>query len=218
MHHSSQRIYFSYFRLGDTAYRDKVRYYEENREAISALHYEEKFDVDADYLLCLFEIGRYERYLQKADALIEQVITDNIYQYRGENIFNELLFRKAACCYHLGKYNECTGLLRQLMRMDNENTLYSGLYIICKRRMGNDFYELVKASAMASFLLILGITVASILSPPPLRDYIGLFTGIRLGLLVYAATSLLAIEVYFQYRMYRETGMVSHKILRKIFG
>lgn len=218
MDHQAKKVYLTYFRIGDNAYREKVRYYEENREAISLLHYEERFDVDLDYLLSLFEIGRYERYLQKSDSLIEQVIEDNIFHVRGENIFNELLFRKAACYYHLRMYDECKALLRQLIRMDRKNSLYTGLYIICNRKAGNDIYELVKASSMAAFLLIIGISVASILCPPVLQQYIYLFIKLRLMLLGYALGSLIIIELYFQYKMYKDTGMVSFRILQKIFG
>lgn len=218
MDQNTRRIYLTYFRIGDNAYREKVRFYEENRDAISQLHYEERFEVDLDYLLSLFEMGRYERYLQKADPLIEQVIEDNIFYIRGENIYNELLFRKAACYYHLQMYDRCKTLLRQLIRMDRKNPLYTGLYTICNRKTGNDIYELVKASSMAAFILVVSITVASILCPPVLQQYILMFVKIRMILIGYALGSLVAIELYFQYKMYKDTGMVSFRILQKIFG
>jgi len=76
-------FYFEYHRMGNNAFRDKVRYYESNKALIHYLSYEERVDVDLDYLLCLFEIGKYHKFLKKADALIELVIMDNIFDYNG---------------------------------------------------------------------------------------------------------------------------------------
>ena len=75
----SRNIYLSYFRLGDDAWREKVRYYEENKKAIDGLYFDEKIELDIDYLICLFEVGRYERFLRFVDPIIESVITENIY-------------------------------------------------------------------------------------------------------------------------------------------
>ncbi|MBK7632883.1 MAG: hypothetical protein IPJ13_00360 [Saprospiraceae bacterium] len=53
-------------------------------------------------------------------------------------------------------------ILKQLIRMENTNPLYIGLYSICKRKQPNDISLTVKAMANASFLLVLSITVARI--------------------------------------------------------
>ena len=78
MGHQSTQIYNGYFRLGPTAYREKVRFFEENPDAISRLDFDDRIEMEFDYLYCLFEVGRYERYLSKVDAvkLIEEPIWD----------------------------------------------------------------------------------------------------------------------------------------------
>lgn len=85
-------IYWEYFGLEESAYRDKVKMYEDNSAQIAVLLFEDKCEIDIDYLFCLFEIGRYERFLSKVKPMIELVIMENIYDYRGVDIYKELLF------------------------------------------------------------------------------------------------------------------------------
>ena len=50
----SKSIYINYFKLGYNAYREKVRYYEENPDAIASLNFDERLEMDIDYLYSLF--------------------------------------------------------------------------------------------------------------------------------------------------------------------
>ena len=211
-------IYWEYFRLEESAYRDKVKMYEDNSEQIAVLLFEDKFEIDIDYLFCLFEIGRYERFLSKVNPLIELVIMENIYDYRGVDIYKELLFRKAACHYQLHQYDQAGTILKQLISMDKSNPYYMGLYRICLRKTHNDIYLSFKAMARASFIIVLGITVARILLEPLFQYYFAPFIVLRTGLLIVAISLLVGIESFFQYKIYKETGMFSFQLVNRIFG
>ncbi len=211
-------IYQGYFRLGDTAYREKVRFFEEQTEDINFLVFDDRIELEMDYLLCLFEIGRYERYLRFVDKVIEEVIVENIYTYRDQNIYEELLFRKAASLYQLQKFNESKALLHQLIKMDTSNALYVGLYAMCNRKIHDDRIVTVRATAMAALLIVLGITIARIFLDPFLDTYLQPFIVLRTLLLSYIVVSLISLELIFQYRLYKETGMFTIDILKKIFG
>jgi tetratricopeptide (TPR) repeat protein len=215
---NSNQVYLRYFRLGDTAYREKVRFYEENPDAISSLYFDDRLEIDFDYLYCLFEVGRYERFLSKVDPFIELIVEENIYEFRGENIFQELLFRKAACLYQLKQYPKSEVILKQLVRMDRQNPLFIGLYTICKRKIENDIYITIKALAMAAFLIVLGITIARIFLEPFLAIYLAPFLVLRIILFSFGTCCLIGLELAFQYKIYKETGMFSHKLLNRIFG
>ncbi|MFZ1750281.1 MAG: hypothetical protein WAU01_08825 [Saprospiraceae bacterium] len=213
-----RRVYLQYFRLGETAYREKVRYYEENPDEIAALYFDDRLDIDFDYLYCLFEVGRYERFLSKVDPFIELIVVENIYEFRNENIYHELLFRKAACLYQMKQFSKSEEILRQLTRMNRQNPLFIGLYTICKRKIENDIFTTIKALAMAAILIVIGITVARIFLEPFFDVYMASFLILRSVLIGFAVCCLLGLEVAFQFKIRQETGMFSHHLLNKIFG
>lgn len=214
----NNQIYWEYFKLDETAYRDKVRLYEEHTTEISTLFFEEKLEIEVDYLFCLFEIGRYDRYLSKVDTMIETVIMENIYQIQGIDIFKELLFRKAACYYQLKQYKKANDILKQLISMDASNPYYMGLYTICLRKTHNDISLSIKAMAVACFMIVLGITLARILIEPFFAYYFEPFIILRTALFFSAILLLVGLESFFQFQIYKETGMFSYQILNNIFG
>ena len=211
--------YLQYFRLGETAYREKVRFYEENKDSLGLLSFHDKIEVDIDYLLCVFEVGRYEKFLSMADPVIETVIEQDIRSYKGENIFNELIFRKAACLFQMQRHKECKSILAQLMRMDKGNPLYMGLYTICNRKIHNDSIVTIRALAIASMLIVAGITIARILLIEPFFDqFMEPFLLLRNALIGFSFLCLTGLEFGFQYRIYKETGLFSVQVLNRIFG
>ena len=219
MNFDAGNIYLNYFRLDASAYRDKVRFYEENPKAISSLYFDERIEIDIDYLLCLFEVGRYERFLSKVDIVLESIIVENIFEFKNQNIFNELLFRKAACLFQLKKFLKAEEILKQLIRMESNNPLYIGLFSICKRKQPNDISLTVKAMANASFLLVLSITVARILLIEPFfDDWLEPFLILRGFLFIFGVVCLFGLELSFQNKIYKETGVFTHGLINTIFG
>lgn len=157
-------FYFEYHRLGNKAFRDKVRYYEDNRSYIQYLSYEERIDVDLDYAICLFEIGKYHKFLSKADGLIEAVIMDNIFSYNGVNIYNDLLIKKAACLHNTGQYVKSEKVLLSILKIIPDSDIARILFGKCKRKQNLDRHEGTKAIALLFMLfsLILAVTQFSI--------------------------------------------------------
>jgi hypothetical protein len=68
------------------------------------------------------------------------------------------LFKKAACLYQQYDYKKTKEILLQLIAMDPDNNLYIGLYSICNRKLNNDLYLTLKATAMSALLIVCGIT------------------------------------------------------------
>jgi tetratricopeptide (TPR) repeat protein len=216
MNRDSNQIYLQYFRLGETSYRDKVRFYEENPQAISMLHFDNKIEVDMDYICCLFEVGRYERFLSRVDPILETIIMENIYTFRNENIFNELLMKKAACLYQLNNIDKAQTILKQLLKIDPQHSVAIRLYSICKRKQPNDIVTTIKAFAMASILLIIGITIAKILMIEPFfNQYLAPFILLRNSLIGFVIVSFIAIEIYYVVHIRRETGHFTNRWLNK---
>jgi tetratricopeptide (TPR) repeat protein len=204
--------------LGENAYREKVRFYEENPEAVSALEYDDRLEIDIDYVLCLFEIGRYQRFLEKVDPVIEGVIEENFYTLRRENIFHTLLLKKSASLYHCGAYQKAENILLQLMRMDEKSDVAKKLYSLCKRKKENDITTGFRVAAMSGLLVVLSITVVRILLLEPFYDqYMEPFILIRNIILCVSLISLLCIEIYHHLSFHKDTGKFPYRFIDKIF-
>ena len=216
---NTRQTYLQYFRLGDTSFREKVRFYEENPEALSTLYFNEKIDVDMDYLICLFEVGRYERFLEKVDPIIEIIIEENIFEFRNENIFNDLLLKKAACYYHTKNYEKANAILKQLIKIAPKHPLAIGLYGICKRKQNNDVSTTLKALGISALLLVVSISIIQILLFEPFFDeYLAPFLLLRTLLTIFSIFSFISLEVYFLVSVYKETGRFPIAFLNKLFG
>ncbi len=215
---NARHTYLQYFRLGDTAFREKVRFYEENPEALSTLYFDEKIDIDMDYLICLFEVGRYERFLEKVDPVIEIIIEENIFEFRNENIFNDLLLKKAACYYHTNQFEKANVILKQLIKIAPKHPLAIGLYGICKRKQNNDLATTIKALGIAALLLVVSISIIQILLFEPFFDeYMAPFLVLRTMLTVFSTLSFVSLEVYFLTSIFKETGRFPIAFLNRLF-
>ena len=200
-------FYFKYHRIGSNAFRDKVRYYEDNKDQIHYLSYEERVDVDLDYILCLFEIGKYHKFLSKADALIEVVIIDNIFTYNGLNIYNDLLFKKAACLFNTGQYNQSEKVIKAILNLDEENKSARALFAKCKRKKGRDWYEGTKALAVVMFLSAISIALAELLVIKPFyNQFLYSFSFLKISCLVLGILALAGNEAYLRYVIGKEIG------------
>ena len=120
----NSQFYFTYYQLN---YRERLRFYDENIKNNALISYEEKAEISIDNAYALFEIGKYEKFLYVVDELIEMVVEDNIYQHHGEDVFQKLLFRKAAAHYHLSEFEAATSILEQLVKINERNELFKWL-------------------------------------------------------------------------------------------
>ena len=193
--------------MGNNAFRDKVRFYENNKALVHYLTYEERIDVDLDYLLCLFEIGKYHKFLSKADALIEVVIIDNIFVYNGLNIYNDLLFKKAACLYNTGQYNKSEKVLKAIVKLDEDDHAARALFGKCKRKQGRDWYEGTKAIAVVMMISAVGIAVAELLIIKPFHaEFLPSFTMLKFTSFILGIIALIGNELYLRYVIGKEIG------------
>lgn len=201
-----KKTYLEYFAYDADALRERVRYYEENHAQIQMLDFEERLEMNIDYCLCLFEIGRYERYLEKVDPVIESVIEENIYEYMKVPIFEDLLFKKAACYHNLYQFQKAEHLLIQLMRIAPNHPGCLTLLAYCKQRSEKDFFIMFKAMAIVCLFMAVSITLAGIILIEPFHDqYLAPFMMLRNGLLGLAAVLLLGQEILINIEIYKET-------------
>lgn len=94
-----------------------VRYYEQFEEGIQTFDFEEYLDCTLAYANALFETGNHGKHLVMCDHLLEIVIMQNIETWGGEDLYERLLFKKAASLFQLHEYPKAEHVLRELVKI-----------------------------------------------------------------------------------------------------
>lgn len=157
---TSYNHYLDYQLIPSTDYRGKIRHFDRYQHSFDHLGDDQKLDIHLDFIKALFEVGNYHRFVQSADPLIEQVIVDNVYEHRGEKVFEELLFKKAAALFNLRKYDAAIKILKSLIKIDPKHLLSKRLLALCIRKRGKDWYDLSKATAIVLLFSTVSILFA----------------------------------------------------------
>ena len=147
------KLYRNFQQISSGEFRIIIRFYETYREKINELSFEEHFEVSVAYVQALFEIGNYEAYLRSADSTIESIIIYNIRFHKGIDIYEDLLFKKAASYHHLHNYQAAKELLMQLIRMSPENSLYQRMMKKSVLRIKPHFMRQTRATSVLLFML-----------------------------------------------------------------
>jgi len=150
---SYSKIYRNFKEIELGAHRAVVRFYEEYEKDIRELNFEESFELMIAYLDALFEIGAYGNFLGLVNHAIEEIITNNIKIYQGEDIFEKILFRKAAAHYNLMQYAKSDHILRELIRMNPENELAARFLKRCDCRLRPRIIKNSRAFSVLLFVL-----------------------------------------------------------------
>lgn len=122
-------IYLEYQDIDAGAYQEKIRYFERNKKAIRTLSYEHRLEMSLEYVVSLFEVGDYYHYLRHVDTLLNKVIEENVFSVDGDDIYQELLYRKAASLHNILDYYGSEHVLSELCRIDKDNSIYRRTYL-----------------------------------------------------------------------------------------
>ena len=157
-YHSS--IFRNFKAIDAGEFRQVVRYYERNEKAILQLEFEEYFEMLIVYTNALFEISEYQKHILMSNVVIETSIMENIQIVNGQEVFKSMLFRKAASHYNLFEYKKAIHVLRELLKIEPNNTENALFLEQCLR---NDQPHLARyARAAAIFLFLLSALTVSV--------------------------------------------------------
>lgn len=124
-----ERIIQMFREEGLESYRSIVNFFDEHREEISVLDFEEFFSMYIDYVEALYEIGAHHRFIKEADNLIEISINKNIVYFQGKDIFQYVVLKKAYAYFNMGLLDKCEKVLIELLKMDPRNSEYKEFFI-----------------------------------------------------------------------------------------
>jgi len=117
-------VFQQFKEIEELDFRQKVRNYEENKKFIRDSEFEEYFEMHVIYLDALFQIGKYEKHNIHCDEIIEACIIDNISLFKGEDIYRETIFKKAASHYNLLEFDEAEHSFKELIKMNSEDSSF----------------------------------------------------------------------------------------------
>lgn len=154
------RIFRDFKEIDAANYRRIIRFYEDKEEDIKRLDFDEYFELITAYVNALFEVGAYQKHLLMVDVSIEMAIVHNVEIYKGEDIYQKMLFRKAASLYNIMEYSKAEYILRELIKIDPYNEDFVLFLRKCLRKKEPGFLN--KAKATSILLLLLSAFVISI--------------------------------------------------------
>jgi tetratricopeptide (TPR) repeat protein len=129
-----------------------IRFYQEHEKVIFQLEDEQYFELLVCYLRALFEIGSYETFLEKVDEAIEFSMRFNFCEFEDKDVFQYLLFRKAASHYHRLEYSRAISVLEELVKIDPDEPLYRRFLRKCLRKKQPEIIQRSRAFSVFLFL------------------------------------------------------------------
>ena len=83
----------------------------------------------------------------------QRAILNNIKFFNKKDIYCDLLFKKAASCYHLMRYDEAVHILRELIKIDPYNDMNIRFLNKCMLRKKPKFVRSAQAVSVIFFLI-----------------------------------------------------------------
>ncbi len=206
MPQSQQKYQSSIYRAFETIetsdFYGIVRFFEGHEQEILYLEFEEYYEILHQYCEALFESGAYRKFIKVAPALIEATIQHNIKHYKGVDIYQHVLFKKAAAHYQLHEYQQAEHILRELVKIDPTQDLNSRFLKKCLYRKKPQFVKDTRAISIFIFLLSsLVIAVEILLIRNFFKPQQVLIELIRNGLFISGVVILVGGELIHYWRV-----------------
>ncbi len=206
-------IYSRFCSIDESSYREIINFYEQHLDQFLPLEYEDHLDIRVTYGAALFEVGRYDDFILLADDLIESVIYQNIKYLNGEDIFEKLLFKKAAAHYQLMELDQAEKILWELLKMDPTNSAATYLLKRCKIKRQPGYMKSIKAISIFLFLLAaFVIAVELLIIRPFFAGHSDQVEMIRTGIFVCGVCLLLAADGWHRVRSFHEVNRVTDSL------
>ncbi len=123
--HYSQ-IYRQLRDLDPHDYQRVIRRYEEKEDELGRLDALEHFELTVFYVDALYQTGAFRQHQLMVDLVIEASIRECFVVVEGfsQDVFQFMLFRKAAAAYRLRDFDTAIHVGRELVRIDSGRDLY----------------------------------------------------------------------------------------------
>ncbi len=179
------------------AHREIIHFFEKEESRIQKLEFTEYFELLVAYVEALFEVGQHRKHLLMVDRVIEESIAHNVHDFKGQDIFRQMLFRRAASLYHTRQYHEADYVLREMIRINPRDEDASRLMQRCRLRLRPALGRNTKAAAILIFLFTAILIAGELLLVRPFYPmYVAEIEQLRIGLFVFGCLMLVGGEVF----------------------
>jgi hypothetical protein len=186
-------------------YHRLIREYEKEEEAIGRLDTLEHFELTVIYVDALFETGAYRKHLLMVDQVLYLSFSENLQHVDGEDIFERMLFRKAASSFRLYDLETAEHVLREMLRINPENENARQFLEKTLYRKQVHAHQLMRATAVLCFLTAaLAIFIELLVVRNFYRIYLSTFVWARSFLFIFGLLSLGVGELYTRHRAFAE--------------
>jgi len=165
-----------------------IRHFENNKEILFKLPFEDYFDLLIEYGDALSTMGKSKKYIVVADELIYYIFEKNISEHKGIDQLLVTLFKKALAHYHLHQYDESVHVMRELLKMDPHNTAYKRIYRQClyKLSINGDTHLSRGVFLVLVFTYAIMIGIELLIINPGFSAIAGTFEWIRWSVFIMA--------------------------------
>ena len=113
-----RNLYNQFLYMDEKAFYDKVRFFEQNESDVFNMNLNDSIWIQSVYLDAVFQIGDYRKYVDKSQKLLQRIVYYNISQFQGEDLYEEVLQKRASSFYHLRKYDDCARIAQELLKIN----------------------------------------------------------------------------------------------------
>lgn len=199
-----ETLLMDYSKIEETNYKARVQFFEEKRNKIKELLTKDKLEFEVDYSYALFELGRYGKCVEILNQLIISVIKDNIFTIKQRDIYQDLLFKKAACHFNLGQADQSNHILKELIKIDSNAANYQNFYKKCCRNEHKLKYRWMGGFVVALFLVsALIVPIELLIAKPFFNEWAGNVEILRNGLFT-SALIVAGIKEYLFHRTFSQ--------------
>jgi len=152
-HTRLRSLYNKYLYLDDNAYYDKKRFYEQNESDVQNMKLADSLWIESGYLDALFKISDYNKFCDKSQLFLERLIFHNISYFNGEQLFENILHKRAASYYQLRNYKKSIHNASELLKINPDRKDTQKILFYAIRSSHKLALKIIKASLMAFFLV-----------------------------------------------------------------
>ncbi len=193
--------YDAFLAIEAGAYKEKIQYIEENFFMLRELDADEYFDMMVLYAEALFETGEYGRQAKLADHILEMSIERNIVMHRGQDVYFETLFKKAASLHNLDHVDQAVHILKELLKINPDHESSKLFLINCIIRQKKYTVRPYRNISLILLLLSAGVIAFELLFVRRLwPTWTGIVEIIRNGLFISGVVLLITGEVMVRYK------------------
>ncbi len=212
----TDEIYNDFKSIDSSNYHEIVRFCHDQDDRLDHLEMPYFLEVKVMLATAYFELGRYHKFLELADFLLEFTIYHNIQTFQGEDIFQKILFKKAAALYQLLHLSQAEKILWELLKMDPDNAAASYLLKRCLIKNQPGYLRRVKGLSIFLFLLAAAtIAVELLLIRPFMQAYVDTVEITRIVIILGGLFILFLTDGWHRFRSFHKVNQAADNLKTK---